>query len=173
MLIYMVELEQADHDRQAEWERWHEAHTRKLTTVPGILSAQRFRSTQVDRLSYLALYGIESLSVLSSKAYLEAGSPPSASAWHSLLRNWRRNVAETPGELLAPALGECVEVLDRLTQQDPEIPSNFIRFLPLAALDRSFTERGIRMVGGGADAETFDARGRRFEAISEQIRSSA
>ena len=42
-MIYTVELNFSDPARTGEWNAWYESYLKKLITLPGLSTAQRFR----------------------------------------------------------------------------------------------------------------------------------
>ena len=74
---------------ESEWNAWYDAHLPKLLSVPGIHTADRYRSLQ-DPSHYVAIYGIESPDVFQQSRYREIGG--SFGSWVSSVSDWRRGV---------------------------------------------------------------------------------
>mgnify|MGYP000122274255 CR=1 FL=1 len=61
----------APHDatREADWDAWYIEHLRIMVTVPGIDSAQRFRTDSPGHPPSLAMYTIDSAAVFADPYY--------------------------------------------------------------------------------------------------------
>jgi hypothetical protein len=95
-MIYTVELNFSDHERESEWNAWYETYLTQLVTVPGLNTAQRFRAVKPKNVTweYLALYSIESLEAYESEAYRNIGGGGNASIRFKEAISRRRNVYE-------------------------------------------------------------------------------
>lgn len=93
-MMYTVELNFADPSRADEWNAWYETYLRKLITLPGLSTAQRFRAVEksAQKWEYLALYSIASLDVYQTDAYRAIGGGGQASLHYKGLITRRRNV---------------------------------------------------------------------------------
>ncbi len=93
-MIYTVELNFSDPARAGEWNAWYESYLKKLITLPGLSTAQRFRAVEKDaqHWEYLALYSIVSLAVYETDAYRKIGGGGQASLHYKGLITRRRNV---------------------------------------------------------------------------------
>ena len=93
-MIYTVELNFTDTPRADEWNAWYETYLRKLVTLPGLSTAQRFRAVDpgAQHWEYLALYSIASLDVYETDAYRAIGGGGLASAAYKEAITRRRNV---------------------------------------------------------------------------------
>jgi hypothetical protein len=93
-LLYTVELNFNDPDRESEWNAWYETYLAALLTLPGLDTAQRFRAVSpgAQHWEYLALYTIASLDLYESEAYLKIGGGGNASARFRQAISRRRNV---------------------------------------------------------------------------------
>jgi hypothetical protein len=92
-MIYTVELNFSDPSRADEWNAWYETYLRKLITLPGLSTAQRFRAVEkgAQKWEYLALYTIASLEVYETDAYRAIGGGGQASLHYKGLITRRRN----------------------------------------------------------------------------------
>ena len=74
-MLYTVELNFTDPARAAEWNAWYETYLAQLVSLPGLLTAQRFRAVVpgAQPWEYLALYSVASLDVFASEAYRSIG----------------------------------------------------------------------------------------------------
>jgi len=93
-MIYTVELNFNDATREDEWNAWYETYLARLVSLPGLLTAQRFRAIDpgAQRWEYLALYSIASLAVFESEAYRGIGGGGNASIRFKTAIRRRRNV---------------------------------------------------------------------------------
>jgi hypothetical protein len=92
LLLFMTDIDPALED---EFNRWYEEeHLPERQTMPGFLSARRFRAVEGGP-KYLALYDLESPAVLQSAPYLrisDANKSPWTRRMESMFTNARRNV---------------------------------------------------------------------------------
>ena len=113
-MIYMVDHVYADPASERAWHEWYSGYLRKLISVPGIHTAQRFKALGCTPPRYLAMYSIDSADVYASDAYRNMGGGGSQSArFHHAYQLWTRNLFE--GAVRAPAVrdGQRVLVWDR------------------------------------------------------------
>ena len=59
-MIYMVDHIFADPALEPAWHEWYSGYLRKLVSVPGIHTAQRFKAIGHAPSRYLAMYSIDS-----------------------------------------------------------------------------------------------------------------
>ena len=109
-MIYMVDHIYADPQTEPAWHAWYAEYLRKLTAVPGIHTAQRFKAVGISPPRYLAMYSIDSADVYSSDAYRNMGGGGSQSArFHPAYALWTRNLFD--GAAAAPLLDERQRML--------------------------------------------------------------
>jgi len=109
-MIYMVDHVYAEPSTEQAWHEWYAGYLRKLISVPGIHSAQRFKAFDCTPSRFLAMYSIESEGVYSSEAYKSIGGGGSQSVrFHHAYRLWQRNLLE--GLDRAPLVNERQRVL--------------------------------------------------------------
>jgi hypothetical protein len=109
-MIYMVDHVYADPASEQAWHEWYSGYLRKLISVPGIHTAQRFKALGCTPSRYLAMYSIDSADVYASDAYRNMGGGGSQSArFHHAYRLWTRNLFE--GAIRAPLVGDGQRVL--------------------------------------------------------------
>ena len=109
-MIYMVDHVYADSATETAWHEWYAGYLRKLVSVPGIHSAQRFKAIGVTPSRYLAMYSIDSVDVYTSEGYRNIGGGGSQSKrFQPAYQLWTRNLFE--GASRAPAVGEGQRVL--------------------------------------------------------------
>lgn len=131
-MIYSVELNFSDRDREAEWHVWYESYLKQLVSLDGLNTAQRFRAVAPDTVTweFLALYSLDSLDVYESDAYRSMGGGGNASRAYKGAITRRRNVYD--GIERFPAVGDAARVL--LCEDAPfgfDLPG--ILFTPLRA----------------------------------------
>ena len=115
-MIYTVELNFSEPDREAEWHTWYESYLKKLVSLDGW--------------RFLALYSLDSLDVYASEAYRNIGGGGNASVAYKEAISRRRNVYE--GVKRFPEVAEKGRVL--LCEDAPDgfdLPN--VLFLPLSA----------------------------------------
>ena len=80
-----------DTARMAEWDAWYIEHLRLMATVPGIYSAQRFKTETEGYSPSLAMYGIAGADVFEDPYYL---SVRGMGEWLPLIdrRYYKRNL---------------------------------------------------------------------------------
>lgn len=94
-MIYMVDHIYTDPATEQAWHDWYAGYLRKLLSVPGIHSAQRFKAVGQAPSRYLAMYSIDSAEVYDSPAYKAIGGGGSQSArFHASYKLWTRNLFE-------------------------------------------------------------------------------
>jgi hypothetical protein len=144
LIVYMVECRFGLPGALDEWNEWYGRHICKLLGMPGFLAAQRFQSTEG---AYLAVYWLSSASALESEAYRAGAGPASVGRWREHMLDWHRNLLEGQRELPPVPAGNALTVLDRLSDDAPQLPSGFTSLRPIG-LDRSIAERGVKIVPG-------------------------
>jgi len=120
-VIYMVDHVYADPATEQAWHEWYAGYLRKLVSVPGIHTAQRFKALGCTPSRYLAMYSIESADVYSSEPYKGIGGGGSQSArFHHAYQLWTRNLFD--GASRAPEVrdGQRVLVFDREVAPHPD-----------------------------------------------------
>lgn len=143
-MIFMSQSGITDPSREADWAEWYCKHLEIMATVPGISSAQRFRTTTPGHSPSLAMYSVASADVFQDPYYL---SVRGMGEWLPLIdrRYYKRNLFD--GAKTAPQVGDgqLVLVADR---DRPEQGASGIEWLWLecVAIDRSTPYRGIAIV---------------------------
>ena len=149
-MIFMSQSGLTDTTRERDWDRWYFEHLNIMVTVPGISSAQRFRTVTPDYSPSLAMYSVAGAQVFEDPYYL---SVRGMGEWSSLIdrRYYKRNLFD--GLKYAPqvAAGKVLLVADR---ESPEVGLASIEWswLAVAGIDRSTPYRGIAVVDAD-DAE--------------------
>ena len=173
-MIYMVEMDFAHPEREAEWHKWYLAHIRVLLTVPGFRASQRFQAMVETPSPYLALHEVASAALFDSAAYRSRGGPASTGEWRALQTNWHRNLLDGLDETPDVPPGSGVLLLREVRDAALPAPAN-IAWLRGVGLDRTITECGLAVV---ADPAAFlplarrDSRVGLYRPISEKIRAA-
>jgi hypothetical protein len=155
-MIFMSQSGLADAARERDWDAWYVEHLRIMMTVPGISSAQRFKTDSPGYSPSLAMYTIASAAVFQDPYYQ---SVRGMGDWLPLIQkqHYRRNLFE--GLDQAPVVAEdCVLIVaDR--DRPADVPGVALIWLKCAGIDHSTPYRGIAVVKGDG-AGTGTARGR-------------
>lgn len=154
-MLYMVEMDLSDRQREREWNDWYAAHLTKLLSMPGFRSAQRFKAAPPAVSPYLAIYDIDSASVLTSNVYRSGGGPSSPGEWTSIMVDWYPNLFDAEQAPDVP-LGAYLVVVDRQTPSEPPLPIG-VSALRCVGLDRTVHERGIAICSA-EEARAWQAR---------------
>lgn len=143
-MIFMSQSGLTDPTRRDGWDAWYVEHLRIMRTVPGITSAQRFKTESVGYSPSLAMYTVESESVFHDPYYL---SVRGMGEWKPLIdvRFYHRNLFS--GLDAAPIVrrDQHLIIADR-----PEPDSSLdLTWLQSVSLDKSTPWRGIAVVDAG------------------------
>ena len=145
-MIYIVEAALGKENTEAEWNDWYSEMKPipLLLSVDGFNSAQRFKGLGVPP-SYLALYSVESLDVLSSASYKGAGGGDfRTDHWKPFVSMWTRDFYA--GVEQAPEIDRD-QLLLIIDSDEPnwriDIP---VIWLECAGLDRTARFRGLAAV---------------------------
>jgi hypothetical protein len=147
-MIFMSQSGLMDKARESEWGRWYIEHLKVMASVPGVSSAQRFKSLTEGASPSLALYSVESAEVFHDTYYL---SVRGMGEWLPLIerRYYRRNLFA--GLEHAPDVTETQRLLVADRQRPEEGLGGFVWiWLECVGLDRSTPFRGIAVVEAGA-----------------------
>jgi hypothetical protein len=143
-MIFMSESGLTDASRENDWDRWYVQHLEIMVTVPGITSAQRFKTVTLGSPPSLAMYSVASPEVFQDPYYL---SVRGMGEWLPLIdrRHYRRNLFA--GLDRAPAVDRA-HVLLVTDKSEPEARLAGIdwTWLECVAIDRSTPYRGIAVV---------------------------
>jgi hypothetical protein len=147
-MIFMSQSAIVDAQRESDWDRWYLDHLRIMASVPGVSSAQRFKTETPDYPRSLAMYSLASADVFSDPYYQ---SVRGMGEWLVLIdrRYYRRNLFD--GLERAPAVDEAQVLLvaDRAAPdgERSEVPWTW---LECVGIDRSTPFRGIAVVDRAA-----------------------
>jgi len=149
-MIFMSQSGLTDTAPTAEWDAWYIEHLRIMLTVPGIHSAQRFKTDTVGYPPSLAMYSIDGPHVFEDPYYL---SVRGMGEWLRLIdrRHYKRNLFT--GLERAPSVKRDQRLLlaDR-EREDPALAGLGLTWLACAGIDRSTAYRGIAMVDAAREA---------------------
>ena len=137
-----------DNTRAADWDAWYLEHLRIMATVPGISSAQRFKTDTPGFSPSLAIYSFASKDVFTDPYYL---SVRGMGEWNALIdtRYYKRNLFA--GLDHAPRVAEdaCMLVADRESAAGPIAGVEFT-WLECVGIDHSTPYRGLAVVAATA-----------------------
>lgn len=143
-MIFMSQSGLSDAAREGDWDRWYLDHLGIMATVPGISSAQRFKTSSPGHSPSLAMYSVSSASVFQDPYYL---SVRGMGEWLALIdkQYYRRNLFD--GAQRAPEVPEdrVLLVADR-GQPEDALAGIAWTWLECAGIDRSTPYRGIAVV---------------------------
>jgi hypothetical protein len=140
-MIFMSQSGITGHARERDWDEWYFEHLRIMATVPGVFSAQRFKTNTPGYAPSLAMYGVVSADVFKGEYYL---SVRGMGEWLPLIdRRWyQRNLFD--GLECAPQVGDDQSLLvaDRAAV-DSTLATLRLTWLAVAGIDCSTPYRGI------------------------------
>jgi len=143
-MIFISQTGVTDNAREAQLDQWYLEHLRIMATVPGISSAQRFKTGTPEFPPSLAIYSVASPAVFDDPYYL---SVRGMGEWLPLIdrRYYKRNLFE--GLEHAPLVADDARLLvaDRARPQGAIAGIEFV-WLRCVGLDRSTPYRGIAVV---------------------------
>ena len=159
-MIFMSQSGLTDPARESDWDVWYTAHLDLMAGVPGIASAQRFKTATPGYPPSLAMYSVASPNVFQDPYYL---SVRGMGEWLPLIdrRYYRRNLFD--GAERAPDVAEngVLLVADR-ARPEPDLAGAEWTWLECVALDRSTPYRGIAVV---SEAQARDLAGEQNIAV--------
>ena len=133
-----------DPARESDWDAWYVEHLAIMASVPGIGSAQRFKTSTIGYPPSLAMYSVASPDVFEDPYYL---SVRGMGEWLPLIdrRYYRRNLFD--GAERAPEVpeGRALLVADREAPDAP-LPGVAWIWLQCVGIDYSTPFRGIAVV---------------------------
>ena len=143
-MIFMSQSGLTDPTREKEWDAWYVEHLRIMLTVPGIASAQRFKTDSPGYSPSLALYTVASAEVFRDPYY---PSVRGMGEWLPLVpkQHYHRNLFE--GLDTAPDVPEdsVLIVADR-DRPEPGPRGLTLTWLKTVGIDLSTPYRGIATV---------------------------
>jgi hypothetical protein len=144
-MIFMSQSGLTDPARASDWDAWYIGHLRIMLTVPGIYSAQRFKTDSAGYSPSLAMYGIAGPEVFDDPYYR---SVRGMGEWLALIdrRYYQRNLFSGLDRAPAAGSGEVLLVADR-EREDAALADLGLTWLACAGIDRSTAMRGIAVTG--------------------------
>ena len=142
-MIFMSQSGLTDSSRMMEWDAWYVEHLRIMATVPGIYSAQRFKTESAGYPPSLAMYGIAGGDVFQDPYYL---SVRGMGEWLPLIdrRYYRRNLFDGLDRAPRVDRSQVLVVADR-DAEDSTLADLELTWLTCVGIDRSTRLRGIRV----------------------------
>jgi hypothetical protein len=143
-MIFMSQSGLAEIRRASEWDAWYVDHLRIMLTVPGIHSAQRFKTDSPGYPPSLAMYSITGAEVFDDPYYR---SVRGMGEWLPLIdrRYYQRNLFSGMERAPAVASSAFLLVADR-ANEDAALADLGLAWLTCAGIDRSTPLRGIAVV---------------------------
>ena len=130
-----------DAGRENDWDRWYVDHLRIMVTVPGVTSAQRFKTASPGFPRSLALYSIAHAGVFSDPYYQ---SIRGMGEWLELIdrNHYRRNLFDGLDRAPPVADGQALLIADR-EHPEPQLAGVDWTWLECVGIDRSTPYRGV------------------------------
>jgi hypothetical protein len=153
-MIFMSQSGIIDAAREDDWDRWYVDHLNIMASVPGISSAQRFKTASAGHPPSLAIYSVASPNVFDDPYYQ---SVRGMGEWLSLIdrRYYRRNLFA--GAEHAPEVTrDRVLLVADSDEPKPSLGALDWTWLECVAIDRSTPYRGIAVVSLD-EAEALDS----------------
>ena len=143
-MIFMSQSGITDPSRESDWDRWYGEHLAIMASVPGIASAQRFKTDTQGYPPSLAMYSVASPNVFQDPYYQ---SVRGMGDWLPLIdrRYYRRNLFDGAERAPEVAADRILLVADRDAPQ-PGLAGVEWTWLECVAIDRSTPFRGIAVV---------------------------
>jgi hypothetical protein len=143
-MIFMSQSAITTPDRENDWDRWYVDHLGIMVTVPGVYSAQRFKTTAPDYPRSLAMYSMASADVFNDPYYQ---SIRGLGEWAELVdrRFYRRNLFDGADRAPAVNVAQVLLVADR-DAPELELAGVEWKWLTCVGIDRTTPYRGIAVV---------------------------
>jgi hypothetical protein len=143
-MIFMSQSGITDPARESEWDRWYGEHLAIMATVPGISSAQRFKSATPAYPPSLAMYSVASPDIFQDPYYQRVRG---MGEWLPLIdrRYYRRNLFAGAERAPEVAADRILLVADR-DAPEPGLAGLEWTWLECVAIDRSTPYRGLAVV---------------------------
>ena len=143
-MIFMSQSGITDRSRESDWDRWYLEHLDIMVSVPGVASAQRFKTTTPGHPPSLAMYSFASPEIFQDPYYL---SVRGMGEWLALIdrQYYKRNLfagAERASEVTD---GQVLLVADRVAPE-PRLAELEWTWLECVGIDRSTPFRGIAVL---------------------------
>lgn len=143
-MIFMSQSGLTDAARESDWARWYIDHLDIMVSVPGISSAQRFKTSSPGHSPSLAMYSVSSADVFQDPYYQ---SVRGMGEWLALIdrRYYRRNLFAGAQHAPEVAAHRVLLVADE-NQPGGALASIAWTWLECVGIDRSTPYRGIAVV---------------------------
>ena len=144
-MIFISQTGVTDTTREAQLDQWYVEHLRIMASVPGVSSAQRFKTATPGFPPSFAIYSVASAAVFDDPYYL---SVRGMGEWLPLIdrRYYRRNLFEGLEHAPRVADDERLLVADR-AQPEGAIGGIEFTWLKCVGIDRSTPYRGLAVAG--------------------------
>ncbi len=143
-MIFISQSGITDDTRAADWDAWYLEHLRIMATVPGVSSAQRFKTDTPGTSPSLAIYSVASADVFKDPYYL---SVRGMGEWLALIdrRYYQRNLFSGLDHAPRVADNALMLVADR-ERAEGSIAGIVFTWLACAGIDRSTPYRGLAVI---------------------------
>jgi hypothetical protein len=143
-MIFMSESGLLPGASESGWDAWYLEHLRIMASVPGVTSAQRFKTMDADHPPSLAMYSFASAAIFEDPYYL---SVRGMGDWLPLIdrRYYRRNLFAGLDHAPQVREGDLLLVADR-DEPQPGLAGVDWTWLECVGIDRSTPYRGIAVV---------------------------
>jgi hypothetical protein len=143
-MIFISQSGITDSARETDWDAWYLEHLRIMATVPGVSSAQRFKTATPGSPPSLAIYSVSSADVFTDPYYL---SVRGMGEWLALIdrRYYKRNLFSGLDHAPLVADDQCMLVADR-GRAEGAIAGVAFTWLKCEGIDRSTPYRGLAVV---------------------------
>lgn len=143
-MIFMSQSGLTDAARAADWDAWYIEHLRIMLTVPGVRSAQRFKTDTEGYSPSLAMYSIDGPHVFEDPYYL---SVRGMGEWLPLIdrRHYQRNLFTGLDGAPPVRRDELLLIADRM-REEFALTEFGLTWLTCTGIDRSTAYRGIAVV---------------------------
>jgi hypothetical protein len=147
-MIFISQSGLTDTTRAADWDAWYLEHLRIMATVPGISSAQRFKTAAPGSSPSLAIYSVTSADVFKDPYYL---SVRGMGEWLALIdrRYYKRNLFSGLDHAPQVADNALMLVADR-EHAEGVIAGIGFTWLKCEGIDRSTPYRGLAVIDAHA-----------------------
>jgi hypothetical protein len=147
-MIFVSQSGLTDHSRAADWDAWYVEHLRIMATVPGVSSAQRFKTATPGSSPSLAIYSVTSADVFKDPYYL---SVRGMGEWLALIdrRYYKRNLFSGLDHAPRVADNAVMLVADR-EQAEGSVAGIAFTWLKCEGIDYSTPYRGLAVIEGVA-----------------------
>ena len=168
-MIFLSQSGLVDPSRDAAWDSWYVEHLDTMISVPGISSAQRFKTGTSGFPPSLAMYTVTSAAVFDDPYYL---SVRGLGEWKPLVdtRHYRRNLFAGLEDAPDVAPAEYLLIADRNEPED-ELQGISFTWLVAAGIDCSTPYRGMAIVTSDVLREASHHDIAVYKPVTDRLRS--